>query len=132
MIDVLDFASAKTMFTTLSLWAWLKKRQKFKGEKMTTDDKAEIVAKAADDVKKDGLAMLKATGLEVLGALMLAGASWLFIKETLFNGNTPNFLVIGLLAVPGLILLIIGSFWLLKIKFREWDRDSEKLKKRLA
>ena len=86
------------------------------------------MAKAADDVKKDGLAMLKATGLEVLGALMLAGASWLFIKETLFNGNTPNYLVIGLLAVPGLILSIISGIWLLKIKFREWDRDAEKLK----
>ncbi len=66
------FCECKTTFTTLSLWARLKTRQKSKGNKMTTDEKAGNEAKAVDEVKRDGLAMLKATGLEVAGAMLLA------------------------------------------------------------
>lgn len=88
---------------------------------MTTDDKTKVVANAASEVKKDCLATLKAAGLELVGTLMLFGAGWLFV-EALFNGGSPNLLVIWLLAIPGLILDVIGGWWLFTIKFRAMGR----------
>lgn len=88
------------------------------------NDTAETVAA----IKKEGLAMLKALGLMLVGGVMLAGAAWLFFSA-LLDGEQPNIVLVCLLAFPGIVIEGIGDWKFYNVMEQTKKRNQERLEK---
>ena len=87
-------------------------------------DTAETVAA----IKKEGLSMLKALGLMLVGGVMLAGAAWQYISAIL-NGESPNLVLVFLLAIPGIVIECIGDWKFYNVMEQTKKRNQERLEK---
>lgn len=121
----MNFASAKLCSQTLSFAGIDKNRQKKnkQGETMNSDT-AETVAA----IKKEGLSVLMALGLMLVGGVMLAGAAWLYISPIL-NGESPNLVIVCLLSIPGIVIECIGDWKFYNVMEQTKRRNQERLER---